>query len=92
MNARNVPGPLKFGASQSVGHALYSVAVSLDSRHILKSEKDDNRGHWLCCKDCLKWCPNNERGVRHNDRCTALAKYGEVWARVEAVQWKILGI
>ena len=88
MNARNVPGPLRFGAAQSVGHALYFVAVSLDGRHVFKSEeKDSNRGDWLRCKDCRKWCPNNEGGVRHNDRCAASDKYGGAWARTAVVQW-----
>ena len=32
-NARNVPGPLKFGAGQSVGHPLYFV-VFLDADYI----------------------------------------------------------
>lgn len=89
INARNVPGPLFFGASHSKGHPLFFVGVSSDSRHVLKVElKDINRGHWLRCKVCLVWCPGNDaRGYTHKPECVPPTNNGAAWARMAAVQW-----
>ena len=87
MNARNVPSPLKGLHSRWVmPFILWRCLWTAVTFSKTCEWKDLNRGHWMRCKDCLKWCPNNEGGVRHNERCKATTKYGEVWVRVAALE------